>query len=203
MSTVHVSETPPRVLRQPLDFDQARGHQGMLLFLGTEAALFTMLFFSYFFLAHNDWRWLSEPPPKMTLAFVMLAILLTSSMVLRWGEKRVMEEQFGQGRAALLATIVLGFVFLTVQSFEYKSELAVHTPRTDVYGSIFFTITTFHAAHLMLGLLMLCYVLALPRVGRTDRPPHRAYSNAALYWHFVDVVWIFIVGLLYVLPNLR
>jgi heme/copper-type cytochrome/quinol oxidase subunit 3 len=50
---------------------------------------------------------------------------------------------------------------------------------------------------------MLAYVLILPRVGRTDRPPHRAYSDVATYWHFVDGVWVFIVGLLYVLPNIR
>lgn len=203
MSTVHIGEAPPQVLRQPLEMDQRRGRQGMLLFIGTEAALFVMLFFSYFFLAHNDWRWISEQPPKVALAITMLVVLLVSSGVLRWGEMRIQAGEFARGRAALLVTIVLGLGFLVIQSFEYMNELAIHTPKTDAYSSIFYTITTFHAAHLILGLLMLIYVLTLPRVGLTDRPPHRAYSDAALYWHFVDLVWIFIVGIVYVLPNIR
>ena len=86
---------------------------------------------------------------------------------------------------------------------EYHKHLKHLTPQMNAYGSTFYTITTFHVAHVILGLLMLGYVLILPQVGRTDRPPHRAYSDAALYWHFVDVVWVFVVALLYVLPNLR
>jgi heme/copper-type cytochrome/quinol oxidase subunit 3 len=73
---------------------------------------------------------------------------------------------------------------------------------TDAYGSIFYTITSFHAAHLMLGLFMLLYVLALPQIGPGHKPPHRALHNASLYWHFVDFVWVLIVALLYLAPNI-
>ncbi len=144
-----------------------------------------------------------EEPPKFTLALIMLAVLLSSSVVLRWGEKRVEEGRFAQGRAALAGTILLGLAFLTISGFEYYDHLKHLTPRMNAYGSIFYTITTFHVAHVILGISMLIYISILPQVGRTDRPPHRAYSDVASYWHFVDVVWIFIVGLLYILPNIR
>jgi heme/copper-type cytochrome/quinol oxidase subunit 3 len=74
---------------------------------------------------------------------------------------------------------------------------------TNVYGSIFYTITTFHVAHLILGLSMLVFALILPRLEPVDRPPHRPFHNAALYWHFVDFVWLWIMIFLYFAPNLR
>lgn len=74
-------------------------------------------------------------------------------------------------------------------------------PFTDSYGSIFYTIVSFHAAHVTVGLLMFCYLGILPNYGPTKLPPHRPYRVVALYWHFVDVVWIFVVVLLYLVPN--
>jgi cytochrome c oxidase subunit 3 len=203
MSTVHIEDAPTEAVLQPLGIDQARGKQAIRLFIGSEIFLFIMLFFAYFFLSNGDWRWTRYEPPKLTLAIVMLAVLLASSVILRWGEKRVDEGSFALGRAALGVTILLGLGFLVISGFEYHDHLKHLTPQMNAYGSTFYTITTFHIAHLVLGLLMLGYVLVLPEVGRTDRPPHRAYSDAALYWHFVDFVWVFIVGLLYVLPNIR
>lgn len=203
MSTVFTGEAPTEVVLQPLGFDQARGKQGIRLFIASEAFLFLMLFFAYFFLSFGDWRWLNQEPPKLTYAVVMLVVLIASSLVLFWGEKSVEAGRFQAGRRALAGTIVLGLVFLALSAFEYKEHLKHLTPQMNAYGSIFYTITTFHVAHLILGLLMLGYVLILPRVGLTDRPPHRPYSDVASYWHFVDIVWIFIVGLLYVLPNIR
>jgi heme/copper-type cytochrome/quinol oxidase subunit 3 len=75
-------------------------------------------------------------------------------------------------------------------------------PQEDSYGSIFYTITSFHAAHLIIGWGILAYVLFQPSL-EPDRPPHRPLHSAAMYWHFVDAVWVVIVTLLYVVPNLR
>lgn len=203
MSTVLENLAPTEVELRPLEIDQKRGQQGMWLFIGSEAFLFIMLFFAYFFLSFGDWRWLREEPPKLHYALPMLAVLLSSSVILRWGEKQVDRERFRPGRIALAVTILLGFVFLALSALDYAEHLEHVTPQANAYGSIFYTITSFHVAHLIVGLLMLCFVLVLPRVGRTNRPPHRAYHDAAMYWHFVDTVWVFIVGLLYVLPNIR
>lgn len=183
--------------------DDRRGTAGMLLAIATEAALFIMLFFAYFYFAKGGWRWLAEEPPKLPLAIILLIVLLISSAVLYWGEKEVKARRHGSARVALMVTILLGIAFLVIQTFEYADHLKSLTPQTNVYGSIFYTITSFHAAHVIVGLLILFYVLILPRLEPVDRPPHRPFHNAALYWHFVDVVWIWIVAFLYVAPNIR
>ena len=175
----------------------------MWLFIVSETVLFVMLFFSYFYLAKQGWRWPTQEPPKLRMALAMLVVLLTSSAVLHWGEKRIKEREYGRGRIALLGTILIGLVFVVMQVFEYKDHLKHLAPWTNAYGSMFYTITSFHAVHLLLGLLMLTYVLLLPELEPAQKSPHRPYHNAALYWHFVDFVWIWIVLLLYVAPNLR
>lgn len=183
--------------------DDKRGSWGMWLTIATEAALFVIFFFAYYYLARGGPRWLSVEPPKLKLAFIMLAVLLTSSVVLYWGEEQVKAGNHLLARLALIGTIVLGVAFLVLQFFEYKDHLKTLTPRTNAYGSIFYTITSFHAAHVFVGLLILLYVLFLPRYEPVTAPPHKAYHNGALYWHFVDTVWIVIVAMLYVAPNLR
>jgi cytochrome c oxidase subunit 3 len=183
--------------------DDRRGTWGMLLFILTEAALFLMLFFSYYYLGHiSRGPWPPEPP-KLTLAVIMLGVLLTSSVVLRWGERRETEGRTYSARLAIAATVLLGLGFITLQALEYRNHLRTLKPTTDAYGSIFYTITSFHGAHLLLGLLMLTYVLVLPFIGPGEKPPHRSLHNASLYWHFVDFVWLVIVALLYVAPNIR
>lgn len=195
------ADTPPR---PPVDvIDDSRGSGGMWLFIATEASLFLMFFFSYYYLASGNYRWYVEDPPKLKLALTMLAILIVSSVVLHWGEKQIKKERHGPGRVAAMITLVLGIVFIALQVLEYRNHLQHLKPTSNAYGSIFYTITSFHAAHLILGMIMLIYVLILPRLEPAQRPPHRPYHNAALYWHFVDVVWILIVALLYVTPNLR
>ena len=85
-------------------------------------------------------------------------------------------------------------------------KITVHTiltPDTNSYGSIFYTITTLHAAHVIVGVLVLMYVGFQPHYGFARRSPHRPYEVATLYWHFVDAVWIFVVALLYVVPNIQ
>jgi heme/copper-type cytochrome/quinol oxidase subunit 3 len=182
--------------------DDRRGTWGMLLFILTEAALFLMFFFTYYYLGHvSRGPWPPEPP-KLMFALVMLAVLVSSSVVLHLGERAEKEGRSGTARLFVGATVLMGIGFLVLQTLEYRKHLKTQTPMTDAYGSIFYTITSFHAAHLMLGLCMLLYVLALPQIGPGHKPPHRALHNASLYWHFVDFVWVLIVALLYLAPNI-
>jgi heme/copper-type cytochrome/quinol oxidase subunit 3 len=192
--------TEVRIDRLPLD--DSRGTLGMWLFIASEALVFVSLFFSYFYLGHRHPEWPTEYP-KLTKAFVMLAILLSSSVVCHAADKSVKEGKHGRGRALLGLTIVMGIAFLCVQASEYASHLEEVKPTTNPYGSIFYTTTTFHAAHLILGLLLLLFAFFLPRLEPREHTPHRPLHNASMYWHFVDTVWIFIVGLLYVLPRLK
>lgn len=188
---------------QTLPLDDTRGVGGMLLFILTEASLFVMLFFSYFYLSRGQPEWPVGAAPKLHWVVPMLVILLASSVVLYWGEhalKKTGSED--RARLAVWATVGLGALFLLLQFFEYRESLMTHRPTESAYASIFYTITSFHALHLVLGLLILGYVLWLPKIHELDRSPHRPLESASLYWHFVDLVWVFIVALLYVRPNL-
>jgi cytochrome c oxidase subunit 3 len=133
----------------------------------------------------------------------MLAILASSSLVIMWGERLVEQKRYRLARGAVVATIVMGLVFLVVQVSEYMDHWKTLTPLTDSYGSIFYTITTFHGAHVIMGILMLSYLSILPNYGPTPLPPHRPYRVVALYWHFVDIIWFFVVLLLYVIPHFQ
>jgi heme/copper-type cytochrome/quinol oxidase subunit 3 len=175
----------------------------MLLFVATEATLFALLFFSYYFLAMFDPEWPRGAPPSLRLALPMLAVLLLSSVVLYRGERALQHGDQPRARRSVSGTLLLGVAFFVLQIFEYRERLQTLSPQSSAYGSIFYTITSFHAAHLALGLFMLLYVLVLPRLEPTQQPPHRPLHNAALYWHFVDLIWVVIVGLLYIVPNLR
>lgn len=203
MSTVLTTEPPVEVPLQPLELDQDRGRQGMWLFIGSETFLFLVLFVSYFFLAYGDWRWLREPAPKLVYACVNVGVLVVSSAVLRWGGRNVESGRFAMGRLAVGIALFCGFVYLGLSALDYRDHLIEVTPQANAYGSIFYTIESFHVAHLIVGMLMLGYVLILPKIGRTDRPPHRAYHDVALYWHFVTITWIVTTFLIYGLPNMR
>ena len=183
--------------------DDRRGTWAMVMFIMTEASLFLMFFFAYYYIAYN-WRAPYPPePPKLTLALIMLAVLLTSSIVLHLGERAEKAGRSSAARGYVAVTILMGAGFIALQVLEYRNHLKTLEPTTDAYGSIFYTITSFHGAHVLLGLLMLSYVLVLPQIGPGQKPPHRPLHNVSLYWHFVDLVWLLIVALLYVVPNLR
>ncbi len=168
-----------------------------VLFIATEAMLFVMLLFTYFYLGPYP----TEPPPSLRYPVPMLGILLASSAVIHAGQGLLTGGRYVAARAAIVCTLLLGTVFMVLQVREYQSHLRTLTPQSSAYGSIFYTITTVHALHLVLGAAMLGYVLFLPDPGPAVRPPHRAFESAAAYWHFVDAVWVVIVGLVYLLPH--
>ena len=183
--------------------DDRRGTWAMAMFIATEATLFVMLFFAYYYLGHvSRGPWPPEPP-KLALPLTMLAVLLLSSVALHAGERAEKSGHAPRARLAIASTAVLGVAFLALQALEYREHLKTLRPTTDAYGSIFYTLTSFHAAHVALGILMLAYVLILPELGPGEKPPHRPLHNVSMYWHFVDLVWVVIVALIYVAPNLR
>lgn len=206
MSTISIDRLPPETRDHPplvLTLDDRRGAAAMWLFIATEAALFIILFFSYFYLAQGGWTWPHEKPPKLHYSIPMTIILWSSSAVIYWAEEQVKKANYARGRLGALVTIAMGIAFLVLSGLEYYEHLQDLQPTTNVYGSIFYTITTFHVAHLILGLCMLSFAVSLPRLEPVDRPPHRPFHNAALYWHFVDFVWLWIMVFLYFAPNLR
>lgn len=194
---------PPRVALSTLPIDQRRGVWAMWCVIATEAMLFICMFGAYYYLGSNKDRWANENAPHLHYPVILLIILVASSFVLHWGEKQVKAMRLAAGITALWMTVAMGIVFLILQGFEYRAHWADLAPYSDSYGSIFYTITSLHAAHVIVGLLLLIYTGVAPHFAKAVRTPHKLYETVSLYWHFVDVVWVFIVLLLYVVPNLQ
>ena len=185
-----------------LPIDQARGVGAMAWFIASEAMVFVGLFFSYFYLGHLQPRWPTDSPPHLALASAMMGILLLSCIVL-WSGRRALETGgTGTARGALLATIVLGCIFVVLSAYDYNNHVRDLPATTDSYSSIFYVIDGVHTAHLMLGLLMLIYALLLPQLGPTEKPPHAPYRTVAMYWYFVTVAYAAVYCILYLVPAL-
>lgn len=200
-ATASVHGEPLQVpTERPLE--RMRGRWGMWLFVATEAMLFVFFFFAYFYLGSHRPEWPPGEDPTLEYALPMLGVLLASSAILWWGEKGIEEGAVGRLKGALLGTLFLGLVFLALTWQEYREHLRTLTPDMNAYGSIFYSITSLHLAHLSLGMLMLAHVLARAFAGHFGAERHLAVKNASLYWHFVDTVWVVIVAVLYLSPRL-
>jgi cytochrome c oxidase subunit I len=204
----HAEKTPeppldPAEPRELLttDIDRRRGTWAMWMVIGTEAMLFVALFFAWFHLRANNTTWPIGEPPKLRLALPMVAVLLGSSVTIHFAERAFRATKPGRGLRLLEVTLVLALVFVVLQMFEYRSNLRVLAPTASAYASIFYAIISFHALHLLAGIVMMVFARVVPRPERSDHPPHRVVHGVALYWHFVDVVWLFIVGFIYLGTN--
>ena len=182
------------------------GFWGMVMLIFTEALLFGLLLFSYFYL-----RFQSQPvwppggieKPDLFLVSIMTPILLLSSGPMHWAHTGIRQGKVWRLRLGLLLTFVMGATFLGFQAVEYREILTEQfTPRTNVYGSLFFTITGFHGVHVAVGLLMNAWLQWYAGRGRFSAERHLAVESVALYWHFVDAVWVFILFSLYLSPHL-
>lgn len=185
-----------------LPLEERRGIYAMWCVIATEASLFFCLYGAYFYLGNREERWAANHPPKLHYAWIMLVVLLASGFLLRWGVSLVRRAEYAIGRLALLGTIILGLGFLVLQCFAYIEHLKTLTPYSDSYGSIFYAISAFHVAHLVIGVLILAYTWFLPRYGSTSETPYRPYQTAALYWYFVIALYISVFIILYIIPNL-
>ena len=180
---------------------RAPGRLGMMLLIATEASFFVYLLFSYFYLASMArGSWPPDGNPALRLSLPNTIVLIVSSGTMWWAEAGIKRGQQGRLRLGLLVTLLLGLLFLALQGLEYSHQK--FTPATHAYGSLFFTITGFHGAHVAAGLLMNIFVQARAWAGHFTATRHLALSNVALYWHFVDIVWIIVFLSLYISPRL-
>jgi cytochrome c oxidase subunit 3 len=177
------------------------GWWGVLCLIATEASLFAYLLFSYAYLAvQRGPAWLPQPHPSLALAGTNTVILLASSVAVWWGEEGVKRQKRGQHLAGLGIGIVLGLIFLAVQLVEWKTKSFSLT--SGSYGSLFFTITGFHMVHVIVGVAILMVVLAWSLMGYFSPRHHARVTIAAIYWHFVDAVWLCVFSAFYVSPYL-
>lgn len=182
----------------------SQGMLAMVLFLGSEAMLFASLFTAFFMVRYNvaqdHWPPLAsngEPfeLPKVATG-VNTAFLVFSSFTVWWAEHRLKHGDRKGLERGLMVTMLLGLTFLLIQINEY-AHLGF-TPQDQAFGSTFYTLTGFHGLHVFVGLclLLICYL----RVKRAkDFTPSFStpLQAASLYWHFVDVVWVALYILVY------
>jgi heme/copper-type cytochrome/quinol oxidase subunit 3 len=189
--------------RLPLDGagTSAPGAYGMKLLILTEASLFGYLLFSYFYLASMArGPWPPAGMPELRLTLPNTGILLLSSGAMWWAESGIRLERRGRLLGGLVLALALGLVFLGIQLVEYRHQ--TFGPSTDAYGSLFFTITGFHGAHVAVGLLMIAVVALRAALGHFSAGRHLAVTNVTWYWHFVDAVWLAVFVSLYLSPRL-
>ncbi|MFI6073995.1 heme-copper oxidase subunit III [Actinoplanes sp. NPDC051343] len=204
MTAVVEEAAQPRSLATEMPSGRTTGWWGMVLFVTTEATFFAAALGSYFYLRFQAQQW--PPPgieaPKLTKVIIMTAILLPSSLPVMWAERGIRKGQRWRLRAGLAITLVLGLAFLAMQAWEYSEDTKKHTFTTDAYSSLFYGITTFHGFHVTVGLIMVGWLLAASLRGSFGYKRHERVRLTAIYWHFVDVVWIAIFLTLYVSPRL-
>ena len=200
MQAVHIATASGSVRTPPSTVTGIpNGKLGMWVFLASEVMFFTGLIGAYvvLWLGHPNWPG-SEGHLSAAIGTVNTLALICSSTTL------VMALAASEGgatsalRAWLLATIGLGSLFLVIKGFEYAAKFSHHIlPSTNIFWSCYFALTGFHALHVLGGIVFNLIVL-----GWTFRPTvwharrHRL-ELAGLYWHFVDIVWIFLFPLLY------
>lgn len=176
------------------------GKLGMWLFLASEIMLFGALI-SSFIVLHMGSPNFGVPPPEIMgrpLATLNTFLLILSSFTIvlaLWGIQNDKRNVFSFGMSS---TILLGLAFLFIKSFEYQHKIhAGLTVSSSLFGSFYYTLTGLHALHIIGGLIFNVYILLQGLRGRFNSVNHERVEYAGLYWHFVDLVWVILFPLFY------
>ncbi len=176
---------------------------GMLAFLGSEIATFGAGFVYYFFIRSDAWSNLPELVVSgnifSSLVIANTVILIISSVTLHYAHVALREDDRRRFVGLLGLTLLLGVIFLGGQVYEYY-EFIVHknfTVAEGAYGSAFYGLTGLHGLHVSLGAVLLGIVFVRALLGQYTSQKHTSVTTVSMYWHFVDVVWVFLVIVLY------
>jgi len=176
---------------------------GVWLFLASEVMLFATLFTSYVVLRMGSatwpWGWDALNVPLGTLN---TAILITSSVTIVMAYAKAYDKDKSGFQRWMAATLALSLVFLVVKGFEYAHEFRLGIgPSTSVFYAVYFTMTGLHGIHILGGILVNSGLLYMSTVDEHWNNPLflGRVEGAGLYWHFVDIVWIFLFPALYLL----
>lgn len=178
-----------------------RGMAGMVLFIASEVMLFGGLLSAYWFLRSQAGTWPPEGQEETVakgLGIALTVILVSSSVFAHIGIMGIQKNNQTMFKFGLAMAVVLGTIFIGGQIYEWFHLFDEGLNATSgVYGSTFFLITGFHGSHVIAGLLMLGYALFRASMRDFNSARHVFPEAAVLYWHFVDVVWIFVFVILY------
>jgi cytochrome c oxidase subunit 3 len=191
---------------------QMHHRYGMILFIASEVMFFVAWFWAYFnaslfpadaIQASREALFGGVWPPKGIVTFdpwhlplLNTLILLTSGTTLTWAHHALLEGDRKSVKQGLILTIVLGAVFSVVQAYEYSH--AAFNFSGHIYGATFYMATGFHGFHVLVGTIFLLVCLFRVYAGHFTPKQHLGFEFAAWYWHFVDVVWLFLFVAIYV-----
>jgi len=207
------------VFRQHHFEDAEQQHEaswlGMWVFLATEVMFFGGMFVCYFVYRHWYLQGFAAASNHLDvwLGAINTAVLICSSFTMAMG---VYSAETGRAKPLiryLLLTIVLGLVFLGVKLFEYYTKFEEHLVPgasfkfepvsverpAEIFFSLYFAMTGMHAVHMIIGIGLLAALIVKARRGRFSAVYHTPVELTGLYWHFVDIVWIFLFPMLYLI----
>ncbi|RPF58229.1 cytochrome c oxidase subunit 3 [Abyssicoccus albus] len=176
---------------------------GFWIFLGGETVLFASLFATYLALKDKvpgGEHLLAKDLFQLPLAFVMTMLLLTSSLTSVYAIYHMRNHNFKKMQLWLIITVLLGLGFLGLEIYEFIEYVHQgHTFRSSAFGSAFYFLVGTHGFHVIIGLVW--FILLIVRNAGRGLSIYNAakYNTAALYWHFIDVVWVFIFTVVYLL----
>ncbi len=191
---------------------QLHHRYGMIMFIASEVMFFAAWFWAYFDAAlyANDPQLYSRVealggvwPPKgietfdpWHLPLLNTLILLTSGTTVTWAHHALLHNDRQGLKMGLWLTVILGVLFTSLQAYEYSH--AAFGFSGSIYGATFFMATGFHGAHVIIGTIFLAVCLLRAYKGHFTPQQHLGFEFAAWYWHFVDVVWLFLFAAIYV-----
>ncbi|MGO9611639.1 MAG: cytochrome c oxidase subunit 3 family protein [Dissulfurispiraceae bacterium] len=185
---------------------------GMWFFLYTE-----MLFFGGMFLLYSvfrfkypmDFHW-AATEENIVLGSINTAILLTSSFFIALSISAIKRGKKGLSSSLQLATIVLGFAFLVIKYFEWHAKiikgiypdsvvLLQKSNGTILFFGLYYVMTGIHGLHVLIGIIVISFMLYWTVKEKINRANYARLENTGLYWHFVDIVWIYLFPLFYLI----
>ena len=191
----------PYTVEERPDTGLTNGKLGIWLFLASEVMLFGALFSTYIILRMGAAEW-PHGELNVVLGTINTIILIASSvtMVMAWASLKMNE--WGKHRLYLIATFVLAGIFLVNKYFEYAAHFTTgDLPSKSTFLAIYFTLTGLHGIHILGGMIVMAYFIG-PGAKMWKQNPEQFANRieaTGLYWHFVDLVWIFLFPVLYLL----
>nr|YP_009527963.1 cytochrome c oxidase subunit III [Ornithodoros sonrai]AYN50616.1 cytochrome c oxidase subunit III [Ornithodoros sonrai] len=176
---------------------------GMALFILSEVLFFISFFWAFFHssLSPNIEIGTIWPPMGIipfnpfSIPLLNTTVLLSSGITVTWAHHSIINKNYPEAFNSLLLTIILGFIFTILQGWEYTQ--APFSISDSIYGSTFFMSTGFHGLHVIIGSSFLLVTLFRIFLSHMSKSHHFGFEAAAWYWHFVDVVWLFLYSFVY------